>query len=443
MPEQTHYGYRFLLIAFIIAVNGFFAAAEVALLSVRQSRLKAMVEEGQAGAQAALSLLANPERLLSVIQVGVTLASLVLGWAGEGTFYSLLARVFQPVVTPLTRTALHVISIALAFLLMTYLHVVLGEVVPKNLAIEKADRLSVLVAPALLVFYRVVEPFVYVLERSASYVSKAMGLRGQAHAPGHSPEEIKHIIASSRKEGRLLPFEEESIRMLLETRDYSARHIMVPRNQIISISSEATLDQVLRLMKEHLYSRLAVYSQTPERIVGFVHLKDLLQVWMKRREAAENRPPVDPFRLEPLTRKPLVIPETKPLHQLIDEFRAAHAHAALVVDEFGTITGMVTLEDVLEQIFGEIEDEHDIRRPHFTPGSPVVEVEGTIPIRDLENQYGIVLPGDAGFQTLAGFLLAKLGHIPSTDEALTSEGRRYTIISMDHHRIASVRIEKL
>jgi CBS domain containing-hemolysin-like protein len=443
MPEYGNYTYRFLLITLIIGVNGFFAASEVALLSSRRSRLKAMAEEGVAGVQPALSLLANPERLLSVIQVGVTLASLVLGWVGEDTFYSVLTAVLSPIVTPATQAFLHAASIVLAFLLMTFAHVVLGEVVPKNLAIEKAERLAVIVAPVLLVFFRVMEPFVYILERSSTIISRAVGLRGDTHAGSHSPEEIKYIVSASAKEGQLLPFEAQAVRQLIEIRECSVREIMVPRNQIVSVSVNATLDYVLRLMNEHLYSRLAVYDGSPERIVGFVHLKDLLQVWMERRAAAETRRQVAPFRLERLMRKPLVLPETKPLHELIGEFRAAHAHVALVVDEFGTITGMVTIEDVLEQVFGEIEDEHDIRRPHTVPGAPVVDVEGTIPIRDLCSQYGIELTGDAGFQTLAGFLLARLGFIPKGGESLVYEGRRFTITHVERNRIVTVRIEKL
>ena len=440
---DIYFGYRTLIVVLVLAMNAFFAAAEVALLSSRKSLVRRLAEKGNSGAQAAMSLLADPERMLSVVQVGVTLASLGLGWAGEDTFYRVLVVILQPWETPVTRAALHGASFALAFLVITFLHVVIGEVVPKNLAIEKAERLAVLVAPPLLFFHRLSAPFVYVIEKSAAAVSRGIGLSEAPHAGGHSVEEIKFILSSSRKEGHLEPFEEQSIKRLLELQEHSAREIMVPRHQIVSVSVNATLDYVLRIMDEHQYSRLPVYEGRPENIVGVVHFKDLFREWMERRAAHESRKPVPPFRLRNLMRKPLVAPESKPLESLVDEFRKSHAHMAIVVDEFGTITGLVTLEDVLEQVFGEIEDEHDLRRPPPPAEARLVELDGTVNIRDLETQYGIELPGDAGFETLAGFLLFKLGYIPQAGEHVDYGGRRYTIAEMDNNRIARVVLERL
>jgi putative hemolysin len=197
VPSEANYGYRLVLMVLILGVNGFFAAAEAALVSVRPSRLKAMAEEGVTGAQAALSLLSNMERLLSVGQVGLTLASLALGWLGEETLYELLKHTLGPLATGLFRPALGVVSFVTAFVIMTYLHVVLGEVVPKNIAIDKADRLAVIVAPVLLVFYKVTEPFVWVIEKSAAFLSDLAGVKGTPHGGGHSAEELKYIVSSS------------------------------------------------------------------------------------------------------------------------------------------------------------------------------------------------------------------------------------------------------
>jgi CBS domain containing-hemolysin-like protein len=437
------FAYRILLIFLILALNGFFAGAEVALLSVRQSRLKAMAEEGQIGAQAALSLLANSERLLSVVQVGVTLASLGLGWAGEDTIFRLIMRALNPALTPATEPVLHGVSFALAFLVMTYAHVVLGEVVPKNLAIEKADRLAVIVAPALLVFYRISGPFVFVIERSAATISKVLGLRGTAHGGGHSPEELKFIISNSLKEGHLFEFEQGAMQRLIDLHNFAVREIMVPRKDIVSVPLTSTLDEVLKLMAEHQYSRLPVHDEKPEQIVGIVHAKDLVLVWRERRRANELRRPVPPFDLRRLLRKPIVVPETKLLNQLVDEFRKTHTHMAMVVDEFGTIAGLVTLEDVMEQIFGEIEDEHDIRRPLPPIEAATLELDGGTNIRDLETQYGIEVPVDAGFETLAGFLLFELGRIPAVGDAVEHGNRRFTVLSMERNRIARVLVEKV
>jgi putative hemolysin len=442
MPE-TYVGYRFVLLAIILALNGFFAAAEVSLLSTRRSKLRSLAEAGNVGAQAAMNLLQNPERLLSVTQLGVTLASLGLGWAGEDTLFQLLAMMFHPIVTPATAGLMHGVSFGLAFAIMSYAHVIIGEVVPKNLAIEKSDRLAVLVAPALLVFYRVSEPFVFVIERSATMLSRLLGLKGQQHGGGHSAEELKYIVSTSRDEGHLIRFQEDAIQHILDMQEYSARQIMVPRTSIISVPVNASLDQVLRAFLEHQYSRLPVYDNQPENIIGIVHYKDLMRVWEERRIAIEKRYPMRPFRIQRLLRKPLVVPETKPLDQLVEAFQTSRQHIALVVDEFGTISGMVTLEDVLEQVFGDIRDEHDEQRAAPAPESDVIELEASTSIRNLDTQFGIELPADAGFETLAGFLLFKIGDIPSVGQSVEQGNRRFTILEMDRNRIVRVRIEKL
>lgn len=440
---DSYFGYRFLLVAFVILLNAFFAGAEVALVSVRQSRLKQMAAAGQAGAKAALSLLAKPERLLSVVQVGVTLASLGLGWAGQNTLYALFVRLFGPLATPATEGLVHGICFALAFLLMTYAHVVIGEVVPKNLAIQKADRLAVIVAPALLLFYRASGPFVYIIERSAATISALLGARGTQLGGGHSAEELKFIITASRRQGHLDSFEETAIQRLLDLHDYLVREIMVPRSNIISMPVDASIDDVLTLMDKHQLSRIPVYENKPEDIIGIIHYKDLLTVWHDRRAAAGKRQSVRRFDLRHLMRKPFVAPETKPLNQLIDDFRKKHVHMAIVVDEFGTVVGLVTLEDVLEQIFGEIEDEHDVHLPPAIPAPAVLELEGAVNIRDLETQHGIEVPVDAGFETLAGFLLYRLGRIPAAADIVEHEGYKFTVVEMERNRIARVRIERI
>jgi putative hemolysin len=433
-------GYRLVVLVVILAANGFFAAAEVSLVSVRQSSLRALASRGVAGAQAALNLLASPGRLLSVTQVGVTLASLGLGWAGEDTVYNLLLNLLAPVSSRLSPVLLHGSAFAFSFLAISYAHVVIGEVVPKNLALEKAARIAVLAAPPLLVFYRISAPFVVVIERTAALLLRLMGLSvGHEARGGHSVEELKYIVQSS---GHLETFQRDAIQRIITLSNYSAREIMVPRHNIVSLPVDSELDKVLSVMSEHKFARVPVYEDHPEKIIGIVHYKDLMRVWEERRNAHEAYRSARHFRLRRFLRKPLVVPETKPLNQLIDEFRTTHTHMALVVDEFGTISGLVTLEDTLEQVFGEIGDEHDLKRPIFSEESKL-EIEGSTTIRDLETQYNILLPTEAGFETLAGFLLAQFGYIPKPGEAVEYAGRRFTILQMDRNRIASVQIEKL
>lgn len=443
--EDAQYGYRLLLMGAIIAINGFFAAAETALVSVRPSRLRTLAGKGNVGAQAALSLLAHPERLLSVVQVGVTLTSLALGWVGEGTVYQLLFHIFDPLVTPATQLLFSGISIVLAFTLMTFAHVVVGEVVPKNVAIEKADRLSVLVAPVLLVFYRAAEPFVWVIERSSTWLSKRVGVEGGGGAGGHSAEELKFIVSASQSSGHITTFERDAISNLIELQYFAVREVMVPRNSLVMVEVEADIDDVLQVMSESGYSRLPVYDGHRENILGIVHVKDVLAFWTERRQSNLRRRQVRPFDLRQVVRKVPVVPETKALHEVLDELRARHAHVAFVVDEFGTIAGFISMEDVMEQVFGEIEDEFDpmVLKPALEEETGIHEVDGLIPIRDLQTQYKITLPDDLEVETLAGFLFYRLGRIPAEGDSVQHEGRRYTILAMDHNRVARVRIEPL
>ena len=434
---------RLALLAVILAANAFFAASEVALLSVRDSRLRQMASEGRAGARMALALLAHPEKLLSVTQVGVTLASLGLGWAGEDTLYGILVGALHPLLTPATSALLHGICFVLAFLVMTYGHVVIGEVVPKNIAIEKADSLAVTVAPVLTVISRLVSGFVDVIEGSATGISRLLGVKASHRGGGHSAEELKLIVSSSRFAGHLPERQEDMIHRVLDLDEVSVREVMKPRHDIVSVPIDATLDQVLEAMVVSQHSRLPVWEDAPEHMVGVVFFKDLLRVWHERRAQLRSGRPGPAFHVRRIMRKPLIVPETKALLQMLEEFRERNSHMALIVDEFGTVTGLLTAEDVLEQIVGEIEDEFDEALALPRTEDREFEIDGATNILDLGSQHGIELPVNAGFQTVAGYMLYRLGHIPQPGEFVEFEDRRFTVSSMERNRIAKVNVEKI
>jgi CBS domain containing-hemolysin-like protein len=429
---------RFIVFIAILALNAYFSAAEVALVVARRSRLEDLARQGHLGARAALDVLSNPERLLSVTQVGVTLASLALGWAGEETIHTLMIALFASFAEQVGEQTLHYFSLGCAFMITSFFHVVIGEVVPKNLALDKADKLALLVAPPLILFDRISSPFVYIVEKSSTGLSRLLGIRWR-HGGGHSSEELKFIIEASGKEGHLEGFEQGTMSRLLGLKDVYAREVMTPRRDIVSVPVTAGLDDLLQITLEHKYSRVPVYEDKPENIVGVVHYKDLMRAWRERKTAADARRPARPFLLRRFLRKPLIVPETKPLHQLVDEFRQRHMHLAIVVDEFGTITGLVSMEDVLKQIFGEIGDEHDARRTART-GGPIIEVDGSTTILNLAQQYSVNLPGDAGFETLAGFILFKLGYLPSPGDSVTHQSHTFTVQRMERNRISRVKI---
>ena len=439
----TSYAARFLLLGLILAANAFFAGAEVALLSVRDSRLHRLAEEGHAGARIALQLLARPEKLLSVTQIGVTLASLGLGWAGEDALYGVLVTVFGKFAIEPFAAFAHGACFVLAFLVMTYCHVVIGEVVPKNIAIARADRIAMVVAPVLMVFYRTAAPFVAVVERSVAAISRLAGAKPGHGAVGHSAEELKLIVSSSRFSGVLPEEQEAMIHRVLDLESTSVREVMRPRREIVSISSDASLDEVLQTMVESQHSRLPVWEGEPEHMAGVVYFKDMTRLWHERREAIRKGRGVPPFQLSRLMRKPFIVPETKTLQDMLAEFQTGHTHMALVVDEFGTVAGIVTVEDVIEQIVGEITDEFDEKPILPEPEADRFDLEGATTILDLASLHGMELPVNAGFETLAGYLLFRFGHIPEVGETTEFEDHRFTVTAMDRNRISEVRVERI
>jgi CBS domain containing-hemolysin-like protein len=436
-------GYRVSFLLFLVAINAFFASSEAALLSVRRSRIKEMADEGNVGAIAVLNLLSNTERLLSVVQVGVTLASLGIGWAGEESIYAVLISLAGPLITPATEFAIRATALVFTFSLMTFVTVVIGEVVPKNVAIENSARFATLVAPVLLVFYRVVEPFVWLIESSSAAMSRMLGVRSGTGSGAHSIEELKFITSGGKANEQFGDLEERVIHRTLDLQDLSAREIMVPWNDIVALPVNASLGEVLECVMRTQYSRIPVYEDDARNIIGILHFKDLLRVWDSRRAANRAKKSTPPFKLRHLLRRHLVVPESKPVNELLSEFLDGRVQMAMVVDEFGLIVGLVTVEDALEQIVGEIQDEHDLRTARPKLESPSFTVEGTIPIRDLANQYGIELPTDAGFETLAGFLLDRFEDIPKDADITEYEELRFTVLEMDRNRIAKVLIERL
>jgi CBS domain containing-hemolysin-like protein len=268
-------------------------------------------------------------------------------------------------------------------------------------------------------------------------------LKGESRGGGHSAEELQVVVASSRGLGYLPEEQEDILHRVLDLKDVYAREIMVPRHDIVSIPVDANLDEVLKTMIEQQHSRLPVWERSHEKIVGVLHYKDLLPVWDERKTDIRAGRPPRLFNVRRLMRKHVVIPETKPVLQLLEQFRLGGSHMALVVDEFGTITGLITVEDVLEQVVGDISDEYDERLAPRAEPAEVLELDGSARIRDLDDDFAIALPAEHGYETLAGFLLFKLGSIPKVGDAVEYEGRRYTVIEMERHRIAKVRVEKV
>ncbi len=454
------------VIALILA-NGFFVAAEFALVSIRDSRVEQMLRARTAGSWAVRRLQHDLDDFLPAVQLGVTLCSLALGWIGE----PLAAEGFKAAFTILPIPPAHLelwahglalASVALGFCAITYFHVVLGELVPKALALRRAEALAVAVAPPMLFFMAFTRPAVRLLSRSAAAVLRGFDIEATERASVHSPEELKLIATAARRMGVLPRLQETLVHRALELDDVTVREIMTPRQKIFSLPANMPLEQASAKVIDHMHSRVPVYDENrgPEHIVGVVYSKDLSRLMFFRPGNGSGNEtgsgaavqgvvtggltPVAQLRLSQVMREVLVVPETKTVLDLLREFQQRRRHMAIVVDEFGSTAGLVTAEDAIEQLTGEIDDEFDDPAlPLLAGAGGVLTLDGGVNLRDLETQMQWKLPRDGGIETLAGFVLTRLGHIPRSGESLEYEGRRLTVTEMDGRRIGKVRVERV
>jgi len=435
---------RIVAVLSLVAANAFFVSAEFALVSVRETRLQQMIAAHRIGARTVQKLHQRLDEVLNAVQFGVTVCSLALGWIGEAAVARILEPIFLPM--PYSRLYAHGIAVVMAFVLMTYVVVILGEVVPKSITLQRTDRVALAVAGPMDFFITVAAPFLVFMTASTHVVLKAFGVPPVREAGVHSPEELKLIVSANRRLGLLAPMQEELIHHSLELESIAVREIMVPRPDIFSLPGDLSLEAALQRVVDEQHSRVPVYDpqRGPEHIVGVLYAKDLMR-WLRYRvnRTAAGRPVTRESGLEVrhIMREVLVVPETKPLPDLLMEFKKRKRHLAVVVDEFGSTAGLVTVEDVLEELVGEIEDEFDISEPVFAPGATSMTLDGAFNIRDLESQYQIQLPRDEGFETLGGFVLAKLQKIPAVGDSFEYEGRRYSVAAMDGLRVEAVKIE--
>jgi magnesium and cobalt exporter, CNNM family len=417
-------------------------------VSVRDTRIQQLIEAGRIGARTVQRLHQNLDEVVNGVQLGITLTSLTLGWIGEPT----LAHITEAMLGRVPHAPIysHTIAIVLTFTLITYLHVILGELVPKTLALQQAERVALAVAAPMDVFLTVMKPFLYIMRKSGGFVLRLFGSREMGRGAIHSPDELKLIVTASRQVGQIPEFQEAMIHNALELDSITVREVMVPRPDIFSVPADLTLDEALARVVEEQHSRIPVYDpqRGREHIIGVLYAKDLMR-WMRLRftlspnQAITSR--IAKMQVSQIMRNVLVVPETKALTDLLAEFKERKRHLAVVVDEFGSTAGVITVEDVLEQLVGEIEDEFDIQpvpQPTLDEDTALT-LEGSVNIRDLESQYQLILPRDAGFETLAGFVLARLQKIPQVGDSFEFEGRRYTVEEMEAHRIAKVKIENL
>jgi CBS domain containing-hemolysin-like protein len=435
---------RIFAVLLLVGINAFFAAAEFSLVAVRPTRIRLLIEEGDARAKIVHGLLGDLPLVVSGVQFGMSLASLGLGFVGEVT----LAAIFQQLLgwLPPAQSAVyaHSLSIGLAFLLLTYMHVVLGELVPKTVSLQRAEGVALMAARPFSWFLHTFRWAINVLDASAEKVCRLLGVRAlHSHALVHSAEELQILIQQARERGLLQLGEEKFIQSAMELGQIQAREIMVPRPDLHVLPVEAGLDDVLRIFATTQRSRIPVYQATPDHILGYVHIKDMLWILLDRERRAEEALPAPEFHLGRVLRNVLIVPETKTCSELLVEMRGRSIGLAMVVDEFGSILGLVTLEDILEQLVGEIHDEFDVVERPLTLADGAMVFDAALNVRDLESQYGITLPEDPAYGTVGGFVLSQLGFIPRGGESFEFSNFRFTVVEMDRRRVARVKIQRL
>lgn len=436
---------RLIGVLVLVALNGFFAAAEFSLVAVRLSRVRQLVARGNPQAKIVEQLLSDLHRVVSGVQVGITLTSLAIGALGEMTLAAIVQG-FMPTHGGVREILLlHGVALTISFALLSAIHVVFGELVPKSISLARAERIALMVARPFQWFLNTFRWAIDLLDSSSSVIVKALGIMSpSSYGVAHSTEELQIQIQQARERGLLAPGEEKFILSAIELSQLQVREIMVSRPDMHVLPVEASLDDVMRIFATTQRSRIPVYRGNIDHVLGYVHIKDMMWVLLDReRRLEENLPPPPPFDLRRVLREILIVPETKPASELLTELRTRHISMAMVVDEFGSILGLVTSEDVLEQLVGEIHDEFDVVEKPLTLADGAIVFDGALNVRDLDSQYNIALPEDPAYATVGGFVMDQLGFIPRGGESFDFDGYRFTVVEMDGRRVARVKIQRI
>ncbi len=411
---------RILVILLLVLGNAVFVAAEYSLVTARRGRLEELAKRGNRRARTALGLLDEPVRFISTVQVGITVFGILLGALGE----PLLSDWFGDWVS-------RGVAFLLSFLILTYLSVVLGELVPKSIALQRAERLAVWLAVPLDWLGRLSYPLVWVLQKSANGIARLFGVKpAPAGMTMHTEEDIRLIVAQTEE---IHQAEEEMLYKVFDFADKEAHDVMVPRPEVVALSVELPPQEALAAVIDSPYTRYPVYRGSLDDVIGILHVRDLFGALYDR--GIEN------VVIEQIVRPAYVVPETKDLASLLAEFRRQNQHMALVVDEYGAVQGIVTLEDLLEEIVGEIEDEYDL------PDESVeridenrIRVHGTFTIDDFNEQFGTELPQE-DYHTVAGFVFGELGRAPQPGDEVEYDGLRFEVVEVDGQRIERLEVE--
>lgn len=421
------------IVVLLVLANGFFVASEFALVGVRKSRIETLAKSGDRRAQRLLPLVNNLNAYISATQLGITLASLALGWIGEPAVAHLLEA---PLHGRVSEAVLHTIAFAIAFSIITFLHIVLGELAPKTLALERAERTALAIALPLQIFYKVFRWPIQLLDWAGTRTVRLFGLHpSSSHASIYTEDELRQLIDISHQSGHLEAEEQRLINRVFDFSDAQVREAMVPRPSIAALPVSATLAETKEALRNLGYSRLPVYEHVLDNIVGVLVRRDF-------EPFLDHSAPPESFDLRKLVHPAQFIPATARLGAALKQMQAKRTHLAFAVDEHGGIEGIVTLEDLLEEIVGEINDEFDeeVRAQITKEADGSYVLSGILTVRDANRQLQLDLPENSGYTTLAGFLMAQSGHLPQPGEVVQYDNLTFKIERMEGRRIRRVRL---
>ena len=409
-------------VAALILANGFFVAAEYGLVTARRTRINELVDDGNRRARLVQRLIADPPRFIAAMQLGVTLSSLGIGALGEPA----LRRVFDPI-------AATGLAIAFAFLIITFLHVVIGELVPKGAALGHSDRVALAVATPVRAFFLTLHPLIWVLQRSTDFVLRVLNLEPPDDVGVHSEAELKMLLDVSSEAGEIEQDEREMLYKVFDFADKEASDVMVPRPEVVAVSADLPPEDCLKAVLESPFTRYPVYRESLDEIIGILHVRDLFN--------ALNERGMTEVKVADLVRPAQIVPETKDVAALLKEFRRTNQHMAIVVDEYGAMEGIVTLEDLLEEIVGEIEDEFDLPDESIERiDERTIRIDGTFPIDDFNEQFKTDLPIE-DYHTMAGFVFGLLGRAPESGDRVHQDGLHFEVLETDGSRIERLQVE--
>ncbi len=423
---------RLLFVLLLVLLNAFFVAAEFALVAVRRSRIDQMAAEGDRSAKVVQRALSQLDRYISGTQLGITLASLALGWIGEPAIAVLVDLAMRTVgIEPAPGTLHTGVGIGVAFLVITFLHIVLGELAPKSIALSNPEAVSRMVTRPLMLFSRVMSPFIGMLNGTANALLRLLGVEPASEGGQvHSPEELRLLVMQARAHGTLDESDSAMLAGVFDFHNKRALDVMRPRTEMVAIAEDETREGLVRTLRRERFSRYPVYRETPDDIVGVFLAKDY---WLHEDQAH--------FVLLDHLREPLFVPATRAAERVLDDLRRTRAHLAVVLDEYGGTAGIVTMEDLVEEVVGDIADEYDPFSREALLFDGVLELAGSISLVDVRSDHKLPIP-EGDWSTLGGYAFAMLGRVPRVGDRASYPGGELEVVAMDGRRVAALRVHR-